>query len=87
MLSPKGKVAYWMHLAVADGPNHSPGCFPQAEAPCSTKRCIEKGAIGSSAKSDSILRSSSCLRPGRQSVFCLMEDNLMIREGQTSTKA
>lgn len=25
-----------MHLAVALGPNHSPGCFPQASAPCST---------------------------------------------------
>ena len=27
------KVPYWMHLAVADGPNHSPGCLPHALAP------------------------------------------------------
>lgn len=39
-----------MQLAVADGPNHWPGCLPQAEAPCWTKRWMEKGAAGSSAK-------------------------------------
>jgi hypothetical protein len=41
-----------MHIAVAEGPNHSPGCFPHATAPCSTNLCIEKGAFGSSAKRD-----------------------------------
>ena len=39
-----------MQLAVAEGPNHCPGCLPQAVAPCWTKRWIEKGARGSSAK-------------------------------------
>lgn len=57
-----------MHLAVADGPNHSPGCFPHAEAPCSTNRWIEKGARGSSAKSDSRRVSSSSLVPRRHSI-------------------
>jgi hypothetical protein len=48
----EARRAYCIHLAVAEGPNHSPGCFPQAEAPCSTKRCTEKGAFGSSANND-----------------------------------
>ena len=39
-----------MQLAVAEGPNHWPGCLPQAEAPCWTKRWMENGAEGSSAK-------------------------------------
>ena len=39
-----------MQEAVAEGPNHWPGCLPQAEAPCWTKRWMEKGAEGSSAK-------------------------------------
>ena len=47
-----------MQLAVAEGPNHWPGCLPQAEAPCWTKRWIEKAARGSSAKSDAMLASS-----------------------------
>lgn len=54
---------YSMHFAVADGPNHCPGCVPQAAAPCSTKLCIENGAAGSSAKSWMILRSSSLPAP------------------------
>lgn len=29
----KWQKAYWIHRAVAEGPNHSPGCFPHAEAP------------------------------------------------------
>lgn len=37
--------------AAALGPNHSPGCFPQACAPCSTKRWMLKGASGVSANS------------------------------------
>lgn len=47
-----------MHLAVAEGPNHSPGYFPHAEAPWRTKLCIEYGARGSSANNDRILFSS-----------------------------
>lgn len=57
-----------MHLAVAEGPNHSPGCFPHAFAPCSTNLCIENGALGSSANNDNILRSSSRFCPLRQSL-------------------
>lgn len=50
-----------MQLAVADGPNHWPGCFPQAVAPCWTNRWIENGALGSSANRDMIFASSmSC---------------------------
>jgi hypothetical protein len=56
-----------MHRAVADGPNHSPGCFPHAEAPCSTKLWIEKGARGSSANSDISFRSSRLCASLRQS--------------------
>lgn len=47
-----------MHLAVAEGPNHSPGYLPQADAPYCTNLCIEKGALGSSANKDNIRRSS-----------------------------
>ena len=39
-------ATYCMHLAVAEGPNHSPGCLLQDSAPCWTNRCIEKGASG-----------------------------------------
>jgi hypothetical protein len=42
-----------MHLAVAEGPNHSPGCLPHADAPYFTNLWIENGASGSSANSDS----------------------------------
>jgi hypothetical protein len=63
-----------MHCAVADGPNHSPGCLPHAVAPCSTNLCIEYGALGSSANKDSIVRSWLMEEPRRQSadssVFC-----------------
>lgn len=52
-------AAYCMHLAVAEGPNHSPGCLPQAAAPCSTNLWMEKGAFESSAKRESRRRSSS----------------------------
>jgi hypothetical protein len=58
---------YSMQRAVAEGPNHSPGCLPHADAPCSTNLCIEKGALGSSAKSEIILRSSYTSWPLRQS--------------------
>ena len=44
--------------AVAEGPNHSPGYLPHSAAPCSTKRCIEKGASGASAKRERMGRSS-----------------------------
>lgn len=47
-----------MQLAVADGPNHWPGCFPQAVAPCCTNRWMEKDALGSSAKRETISPSS-----------------------------
>lgn len=40
--------------AVAEGPNHWPGCLPQEVAPWWTKRCMEKGAAGSSAKREMI---------------------------------
>lgn len=56
-----------MHLAVAEGPNHSPGYFPHDSAPCFTNRCTEKGAVGVSAKRDSSCDSSSNLAPRRQS--------------------
>jgi len=52
-----------MHRAAADGPNHSPGCFPQADAPWRTNRCIENGASGSSANNDSKRVSSSVFAP------------------------
>ena len=57
-----------MHRAVADGPNHSPGCLPQAAAPCSTNRWMENGADESSANKDSssFSRGPSC--PIRQSL-------------------
>ena len=58
----------FVHLAVAEGPNHSPGCFPQAEAPCSTNLCIENGALGSSANREISCRSSFCRVPRRQSI-------------------
>lgn len=48
-----------MQLAVAEGPNHWPGCFPQAEAPWWTNRWMEKGALGSSANMARILASAS----------------------------
>jgi hypothetical protein len=54
-------------MAVAEGPNHSPGCFPHAVAPCSTNLCIENGAFGSSAKSDINRLSFSLCCPYRQS--------------------
>ena len=60
-----------MHLAVADGPNHSPGCFPHADAPCCTNLCIENGALVSSANNLKILRSSSSWDPRRHSVDVL----------------
>lgn len=56
-----------MQRAVADGPNHSPGCLPQAAAPCLTNRCRENGAEGSSANNDSICFSSLVDWPVRQS--------------------
>jgi hypothetical protein len=61
-----------MQRAVAEGPNHSPGCFPHAVAPCSTNLCIEYGALGSSANSDKIFRSSSCAEPRLQSISPLV---------------
>jgi hypothetical protein len=56
-----------MQLAVAEGPNHSPGCLPHADAPYSTNLWREKGAWGSSAKSARRRCSSACLLPRRQS--------------------
>lgn len=66
----RNKLTHWIHLAVADGPNHSPGCFPHAEAPCSTNLCIENGALESSANNPRICRSSAW-DPRRHSVELL----------------
>ena len=57
-----------MHLAVAEGPNHSPGYLPQAVAPWRTKLCIEYGALGSSANRDRISFSSLTFVPRLQPV-------------------
>ncbi len=51
----------FMQLAVAEGPNHWPGCLPQDEAPCCTNLWIEKGALGLSANRDTSLLSSWAL--------------------------
>lgn len=61
-----------MQRAVAEGPNHSPGCLPQADAPCSTKRWIERGAEASSAKRAIRSRSVSMSWPFRQSAWLLV---------------
>ena len=66
-----GWIAYWIHLAVADGPNHSPGGFPHADAPCWTNLCIEKGAFASSANNDKMCCSLSSSVPRRQSIDML----------------
>ncbi|KAG9991711.1 hypothetical protein KCU98_g11, partial [Aureobasidium melanogenum] len=52
--------------AAADGPNHSPGCLPQALLPCSTKRFF--------AQHQSALPCAS-LFPDRVSVKCLPTDS------------
>lgn len=67
----QSKLTHWIHLAVADGPNHSPGCLPHAEAPCCTNLCIENGALVSSANNLRIRRSSSSRDPRRHSVHLL----------------
>lgn len=62
---------YCIQRAVAEGPNHSPGYFPQAAAPWRTKLWIEYGARGSSANRLT-RRASSASRQGlprRQSAW------------------
>ena len=55
-----------MQLAVAEGPNHWPGCLPQAVAPWSTNLWIENGASGLSANSEITLLSSFTRPPCRR---------------------
>lgn len=61
------EVTNWRHLAVALGPNHSPGCLPHASAPCSTNLWMLKGASGESANSESMSLCSAFDWPSLQS--------------------
>ena len=74
-----------MQLAVAEGPNHWPGCFPQVSAPCWTNRWMENGALGSSANSDTTLLSSANRSQRRQS--SLTVSNEVIKSKRRLTAA
>lgn len=79
-------MTYCMHRAVADGPNHSPGYFPHATAPCLTKFWREYGARISSENSANISRSASGSVALRQPDHADVSASNSLARGATTSK-